>query len=57
MFMELNEFVNGNNVFGDDSKVSMKNRGNILFVQKMIAGMRFLLLWLPICKCTQQVIY
>ena len=31
MFVELNEFVNGNIVFRDDLKVLTKGRGNIFF--------------------------
>ena len=31
MFLKLNESMNGSFVFGDDSKVPVKGRGNILF--------------------------
>lgn len=34
MFVKLNESVNGNIIFGDDSNVSIKEKGNILFRTK-----------------------
>ena len=34
MFIKLNESMNGNVAFGDDSNVLVKNRGNILFCTK-----------------------
>ena len=34
MFMELNEFVNDNIAFGDDSQVPVKGKGNIFFHAK-----------------------
>ena len=37
MFVELNESVNGSAAFEDDSKVPIKGKCNIFFVQKMVA--------------------
>lgn len=34
MFVKLNESVNGNIIFGDDSNASVKEKGNILFRTK-----------------------
>lgn len=34
MFVKLNESINGNIIFGDDSNVSVKEKGNILFITK-----------------------
>ena len=37
MFMQLSESANGSVAFGDELKIPVKGRGNILFVQKMVA--------------------
>lgn len=34
MFVKLNESVNGNVAFGDDSKIPVKDKGNNLFRAK-----------------------